>query len=196
MSYNSNIPQSTDFISVSQQDLLNNFSSMQTTYNTDHYGFNPTTNIGFHKHVTMPNDPGNIPAPGIGFCAYYGVTTLSQTYPTFKRDNTGTIYQGMPIKAYAYFTAANPAVSNFTLPYANIAAITRGTSGGNVFYNVRFVDPFPNTTYGAMGSVFGPVNFFISFQIIDSSNVRIFLMNNAGVVNTDPGNSIMVAFLN
>ncbi len=195
MTFQSNIPRATDLISVSQGDLLNNFSSLQTIYNNDHFGFNPETNTGFHKHITLPDQTLSVPAPGVSIGAEYATTVNAQTYPQWKRDGLSTVFPMMPIKAYAYFTAANPPVSNFTLPYANVNAITRGVSAGNVFYNVQFVSAFPNTTYGAIGSVFGPTNLFISFQVIDASNIRIFLMNSSGVVNTDPGNSIMVAFI-
>lgn len=144
MSFQSNIPKTTDLISVSQGDLLNNFTSMQSTFAVDHYGFNPAANLGFHKHVTMTNDPGNVPAPAVGFGSAYATTVNSATYPFWQRDNTGTPYSLLPIKAFGGFTANNPAVSVFTLPYGNIATIVR-TSPNN--FTVTFTDALPNATY-------------------------------------------------
>lgn len=151
MSFNSNIPQPTDLISVSQSDLLNNFTSMQSTYTTDHYGFNPITNLGFHKHVTMGNDPANIPTPTAGFGAEFATTVNAATYPFWVRDNSTTQYPMLPFKAFALFATqgAGAPISSFTLPYANVASITR--TGVGVFA-ITFVDTFPNITYGGMAN--------------------------------------------
>jgi hypothetical protein len=53
--YNPNIPQPTDFLSNSQQDMLNNFSQANTTMGVDHYSFDDATaNNGKHNKVTTP----------------------------------------------------------------------------------------------------------------------------------------------
>jgi len=57
MAYNSTIPQATDKLLTSQQQMLANFGSLQTTFNVDHYGFNTPTvaaDIGKHKTITTP----------------------------------------------------------------------------------------------------------------------------------------------
>jgi hypothetical protein len=150
MSFNSAIPQSTDLISVSQQDLLNNFTSMQSTYTTDHYGFNPVTNLGFHKHVTMGNDPLNIPAPGAGFGAEFATTVNSATYPFWVRDGITTQYPMVLIKAYTRFNVNGAVITPlFTLPYGNVSSIVRSGVGT---INVNFTNAFPNNTYAAMAS--------------------------------------------
>lgn len=75
MTYNPNIPQSTDNISVSQGNLLTNFQQINALYGTnsagagvpgaDHVAFNDATsaNRGLHKKVTFTNvtaDPSNL----------------------------------------------------------------------------------------------------------------------------------------
>jgi hypothetical protein len=60
-SYNPAIPQATDLMSVSQGDLLNNFSSANTSFGQDHYAFaNLTTNNGKHNQVRTPLIVGGI----------------------------------------------------------------------------------------------------------------------------------------
>lgn len=54
-SYNANIPLPTDNISDSQQDLLNNFAQLDTSFGIDHYTFsNATPDNGKHNQVTTP----------------------------------------------------------------------------------------------------------------------------------------------
>lgn len=53
--YQNDIPQSDDFLSDSQQDILNNFSQLDTTFGIDHYTYSDATaNNGFHNQVTTP----------------------------------------------------------------------------------------------------------------------------------------------
>jgi hypothetical protein len=53
--YNASKPQPTDFLSNSQQDLLNNFSSANISIGIDHYPFDDdTANNGKHNMVTTP----------------------------------------------------------------------------------------------------------------------------------------------
>jgi hypothetical protein len=54
MSYNPNIPQPTDLLSDSQQDLLNNFTAANTSFGINHYAFdNGTVDNGKHKFVSL-----------------------------------------------------------------------------------------------------------------------------------------------
>lgn len=195
MSFNSAIPQPTDLISVSQQDLLNNFSSMQSTYTTDHYGFNPITNLGYHKQTTLVNDPLVVRSTAAGRMIEYAVTTNSQTYPVLQRDGTTTVYQALPIKAYCAFTAANPPVSLFTLPYGNVASITRISAGR---YAVNFVDSFPafapNITYMMVSGTNFPVSTTPQLDIAASTAPQAVI--NLFPSSVDNGSYIFVAFIN
>lgn len=199
MSFNSNIPQPTDLISVSQQDLLNNFTSQQSTYTTDHYGFNPITNLGYHKQLTLVNDPLVIRSTAAGRIVEYAVTTNSQTYPVMQRDGTTTVYQALPIKAYCAFTAANPPVSLFTLPYGNVSAIARVSAG---VYRITFIDAFPafspNITYMALTGInFSGAN-LAQLDITASSPTQaiIKVITTSGTGPLDIGNYIYATFIN
>ncbi len=56
MSFQPNIPLATDLISDSQQDILDNFTSIGTTFNVNHVDFN-ASGAGKHSKVEMPNNP-------------------------------------------------------------------------------------------------------------------------------------------
>jgi hypothetical protein len=70
-SYNPSIPQANDLISVSQGQLLNNFSQANVVIAADHYAFDDTLsgNEGLHKQVTFPvvkaSDPTIVSPEGI-----------------------------------------------------------------------------------------------------------------------------------
>ena len=62
--YNPNIPQASDLQDVSQGDILNNFTSLQNVYGTDHWPLYPSTaNDGFHIDVTLPSFPNDYSDP-------------------------------------------------------------------------------------------------------------------------------------
>lgn len=54
-SYNPAVPQPSDILSDSQQDFLNNFTQLDTSFGIDHYTFsNGTADNGKHNQVTTP----------------------------------------------------------------------------------------------------------------------------------------------
>ena len=58
--YNPAIPQPGDFLADSQQDILDNFSTANTSFGKDHYPFDDlTANNGLHKQVSTPIIPGS-----------------------------------------------------------------------------------------------------------------------------------------
>jgi hypothetical protein len=66
MTYNPLIPQAGDFLSVSQGQILNNFSKANTSFGIDHYPFSDlTANNGKHNKITTPvfvdNPPSGLP---------------------------------------------------------------------------------------------------------------------------------------
>lgn len=64
MTFNPNIPLPTDELSDSQGDILNNFSSSNTSFGIDHYAFSDlTANNGKHKWATTPLAPGGVHPP-------------------------------------------------------------------------------------------------------------------------------------
>jgi len=99
MPYNPSIPQPTDNLSDSQNDILNNFSSANTSFGINHFAFdNATANNGKHNFVEMPVR-GAIPAPlSASEATVYTKTATSESASTesnlyFTPDNSGNEYQ-------------------------------------------------------------------------------------------------------
>lgn len=92
MPYNPNIPQPTDAISDSQNDILVNFQSINTWVQVNHTGFDSPPNTGKHTFIQMPQQAG-LPATALGETA---LVTLASAYNTnaptlvYRRENNGT----------------------------------------------------------------------------------------------------------
>jgi len=64
MAYNNSIPQPTDRIKASQNDILNNFAAIDTVVSVDHVTFDdPSGNQGKHNTVSLPNYDGAAASP-------------------------------------------------------------------------------------------------------------------------------------
>ena len=139
--YTRDIPQPGDNPSNSQDQILQNFQTLNDLYGTsgDHYPWTNTSAnvIGRHAKVTMPglptagSAPGTaLPAPNAGEGSIFSQTVGSQTTPFYTRDGLGAvapltnIWPLMPIKAFATFTDAGVAAATINLSY-NITSITR-----------------------------------------------------------------------
>ncbi len=102
MPYNGNIPQPTDQISQSQNQILDNFTAIQTVVAVNHVTFDdPSGNQGKHKWVSFPVQTG---APsfaagenGLYSLAYNNNTTTKNEIFTHKQTSSGT--QNIPFTA-------------------------------------------------------------------------------------------------
>jgi len=143
--YTSNIPQPQDDPSDSQDQILQNFQTLNSAYGSsgDHYPWTNTAVATTRKHakVTMPglptagSPPGDVlPGPLAGNCSIFAQTVNSQTTPFLVRDGLAptapltNIWPLMPIKAFATFTmvanAPVPQLQTLNQSY-NITSITR-----------------------------------------------------------------------
>lgn len=116
--YTPNIPQPGDNPSNSQDQILQNFQTLNTMYGSsgDHYPWtNTTPTEGFrHAKVTLPglptaNAPGNaLPTPGVGEGDIFAITTGNVTRPFWRRDNLAGVpqYTMLPIRAFGSFVGA------------------------------------------------------------------------------------------
>lgn len=83
MSFNKNIPQPTDRLAKSQQDLLANNLQLNTSFGINHYPFDDiSSNNGFHTHITTPLIPGS---------AHPITTTTTEFYAMQDSVNTGLL---------------------------------------------------------------------------------------------------------
>lgn len=82
MTYNATIPQSTDLISSSQPQILENFTQLNTQFSVDHTALTAVSNNGDHIQLTFPSAQTTKTATG----------TISYVYP--KSDGTNVeLYQ-------------------------------------------------------------------------------------------------------
>ena len=93
--YNNSIPGPMDFLSDSQQQMLNNFAQLDVTMAKNHYDFSDnTTNNGKHKFLQMP-EQGAAPVTAVNEAAFYSKvgTDPSETNLFFRAENSGFEYQ-------------------------------------------------------------------------------------------------------
>ena len=91
MTYQPNIPQPTSLISVSQNDILQNFQAIDAAWNINHEDFN-TANQGKHIYVEMPNQ-GADPAGAATQMTLFSKLVGGNSQLFYKRDAEATAYQ-------------------------------------------------------------------------------------------------------
>lgn len=150
MSYNNAIPQPTDFIADSQVQILNNFSSADTSFGVDHYAFSDTTgDSGKHDQVTTPLIVGSAhPSTAASEPKFYGMQDSANLgviqYSRGPSDAVPTPLTKLQSPA-AGFNLAASATSNildFTgLPNALLQTfiVATRTSSGNRQLQIAFV---------------------------------------------------------
>ena len=115
MPYNPNIPQPTDQLNQSQDDILQNFQAISTILNINHVDFG-AADQGKHKWVTLPSQ-GAIPPAGSGFAAgelgiynaTNATTTKSELY--INKTNQATVVQ---VPSTASILSINSAPASLT----------------------------------------------------------------------------------
>jgi len=169
-SYTANIPQPGDNPSDSQDQLLQNFQTLNTIYGSsgDHYPWTNTTPTEGNKHakVTLPglptaNAPGNaIPNPSSGNCTVFSQTRNSQTTPFVTRDGLvpaaplTNIWPLMPIKAYAQLSVTALNVVTINDSY-NITSCVASSAGKTLSFTLT--NAMRTTNFGIIANCTGPV---------------------------------------
>lgn len=193
MAYQPNIPQPTDQISQSQQDLLDNFTAISTLINVNHVDFNGPDQ-GKHKFLTFPVQAmAPVFAAGeIGMYNFlYTVTGVDElfitnqagvTSPITAKEGNQTGWTFLPSGLLIKWGVVNAAagVSNHIFPVgANIPAFT------NVPYNWSFTlertsaTPPVNSVY--LNS-FGGTNNALQFSVyLNTASTIRYLIIGPGV---------------
>ncbi len=110
MAYSNNIPQPTDRIKASQNDILQNFISISTLIGIDHVNFDAASgNQGKHNVVSMPNFVGGAASP----------VAVANEIKLFAKADGGGITQLFVL----------PESGDTLLPERNITGATRGFTG-------------------------------------------------------------------
>jgi hypothetical protein len=92
VTFQPNIPQATDLISVSQNDILQNFQSIDTAWNVNHEDFN-ASGAGKHKFVEYTNQSSDPAGAASEFTLFSKVSGGGQSEIFYKRNAEGTSYQ-------------------------------------------------------------------------------------------------------
>lgn len=128
MAFQSNIPQPTDQISVSQADILNNFIALSTFLNINHVDF-ASADQGKHKFVSFPVQAVAPVTTGTEVALYSKTSTLTGVPELFFRNATN----GLEFE----FTSYNPAVDGWVRTPAGIL-LKWGQVNGNGQTNITF----------------------------------------------------------
>lgn len=189
MTYNANIPQGTDNISVSQAQLLGNFGQLNSQFGIDHTAFNTGSGNGdgFHKKVTLP---GNVtpPTPGAGICTIYGKTTTGVTIPWLRRDGLAATpeWSMLPIKAFGSFVGTTGVVVGTAM---NLTCVRNSTG---LYTMTLAANVVSSANYSVMVTVGNTINTLLTpeYEIVNATTfrIRIFAPQSSSVttgVNAD-----------
>jgi hypothetical protein len=162
-SYTANIPQPADDPTQSQNQILENFQSLNTIYGSsgDHYPWTNTTSAEGSRHakVTLPglpttNAPGNaVPTPGNNELVIFAVTSGGETKPFYRRDTMTVNAPLAPIIAFARATASgSPLAASFIGQPFNINAVSVTGNSVNSIWDFTFSNPEADALYACLGS--------------------------------------------
>lgn len=186
--YTPNIPQPGDNPSDSQDQILENFQTLNTIYGTggDHYAWTNTNPPETAKHakVTLPGlptatAPGNaLPTTVSGNCAIFAQTVSSQTAPYLTRDGLAptapviNIWPLLPIKAYAQMniTSLNVVTINDSF---NVASATSTSAGRQV--TITLTNAMKSANYGILTTCTGPVGVTANTSPTNATTFTVFL---------------------
>lgn len=193
MTFNPNIPQSTDKQDQSQPQLLTNFSQLNTLMDNDHVAWNngTTANRARHRRVRIvenQTDP-NLTYPNSEvYTKSYNVTPNRDQILFFDRvheDGTDTITPIMPLAMVKFDSAA--AISK----QVNVSSVTKVGTGN---FNVNFTKPLPDTNYIPLVNYRrGASDLFISLINSSTSVLNVQFRNSAAVL-TDPSDAYCIVW--
>lgn len=150
MTYNPNIPMSTDLISDSQANLLTNFGQLDTVFGQDHIEYSAAVDRGKHKFSTYTDQVGTEPTPAANELAAYAATVGGITSLRYRKDNTTVAYTLNPIKAFAIFTANTGIGAQVITQQFNVASITANINRFDVVLSEAMQN---GTTYAVFNHV-------------------------------------------
>lgn len=160
--FNPNIPQATDLLEDSQAALLNNNTSLDTSFGIDHTTFSDlTANNGFHKQLTffqVHADPAQAFPASMLYEKNSGVAPnrLTDLYFSSKMETgTDVVRQltGNNTTSAANAGTAGGTIYTFTTPWGltiysgSTGAVTSGAGGSTVIFPTPFT-----TLYTALAS--------------------------------------------
>jgi len=161
MTYNPSIPQPTDNISVSQGDLLTNFTALNTIFGTDHTALNVALYSGNHKKTTLVRQAAD-PAAVAGAPILY---TKQVTYngPIFRDElffRLGSGDGGAVVQLTEMNQAINSTVTGSTFMPGGFVVKWGQFSTSGTSHVASFVSAFNTSPLVVVASPFGAVPSF------------------------------------
>ena len=145
MAFKNNIPLSTDLLSQSQDDILNNFAGIKTLVDVNHVTFD-AADQGKHSFIEFPVQ-APVPTTGAGEVGLYAQTSALTGNPelVFSHESAGSTYE---------FTSAEKAETGYTmLPSGIILKWGSGTVNANTTATVNFASGAGITAYTTVYNV-------------------------------------------
>ncbi len=186
MVFNPNIPQPTDYLSVSQQDLLGNNTALQAWSTVDHYSFSDlTANVGKHTKVTLPFLASG-PSTAVGEDAIYTKKVSGVPEVFIRKENNGAEIQLTsgnsinPARAYVNFNGTTGAILGTA---SNVSSVTVNSVGN---YTVNLSITQPTATYCVLISVEAvspAANWTYIYGTRTTTSFNINVYNNGSVLN-------------
>jgi hypothetical protein len=146
MAYLNTIPAANDILALSQAQILENFSQLETQFSVDHDSLLAGAATGKHLKVTLPERAA--PATGAGEGAIYTKDTAGQPELFYREESNGDEVQltsmgmasGGYVKGFVFFDSTG-AIQGTAF---NIASVTRTGTG---VYNIVFTNNLTDANY-------------------------------------------------
>lgn len=135
--YTANIPQPGDNPSQSQDQILQNFQSLQNALDKNHVTLSDTTNRGLHKFLQMP-EQGSDPSTAVNELAWY-CKDVGGIAPRFfmRQENNGTVIQMTGIDPLIATTGYTFLPGGLLLQWGT-TAVSAAPAATNIFFPVAF----------------------------------------------------------
>lgn len=196
MSYNPSIPASTDQISVSQGQILNNFSALNTIFNADHFTFNYSISgeQGQHRQITFPETQTDPSLSGV-IGEIYSKNISSSSEPFFANSNGANVLWrgGSGTGLVSSTTGGNASNGSITFPNGIIAQWGYATIPVLTSTSVTFSVAFPNACFIVLPSLYIATSNFATKVIVVNGSITRTAANL--FVNSTGGGSVSVSYL-
>lgn len=223
MSYNPNIPQPGDFTSVTQKQILANFSNINTQFAFDHVGFLDPVDIdrGKHQKTTLPEQIAD-PVTAIDDNTIYSKASAGITELFSRDENSGTVIKwtnkgivspALKQEAFVIFdrsgnilkTQEGVEIQN------NVSSITKNINIAIDDWTVNFSTPISTDKYfWVLSSVFNVSNNFLNSPFgttvpfksatyadsITTSSMRIVTVDLQSALSGNPATVFLTQLLN
>ena len=156
MTFNPNIPQSTDIPSQSQAQFLTNFTQLNTVFGQDHVTFNDATSANRGKHDQSTYiDQGSDPATSSNEIALYSKALSGVSTLYMRKESSGTVVQLSGVDPSAASSGTTFLPGGLVLKWGTSASVSNNGT-------VNFATPFANNCFAVcvtinIGSTVSPV---------------------------------------